>query len=66
MSCPHARHGSPDRCSLCLQAVPKRVIQLGATVTVDGEPPRQIEPAPAERDAVRRRRGGSRTGGTRR
>ena len=44
MSCPHSLIGSPDRCSQCLGATPRRVTLAGPSLTVDGAPADKHEP----------------------
>lgn len=45
MSCPHSRaHGSrPETCSLCLGATPRKVVQVGAELVIDGIAVRSVE-----------------------
>jgi hypothetical protein len=50
----------PDRCSICLGSIAKRVDQTSSTITVDGEPARQIDPGLTEAQRRYARRGGKR------
>jgi hypothetical protein len=43
MSCPHGRASSPETCSQCIGATPRKVAQTDNLITVDGEVVRPIE-----------------------